>query len=129
MSPADRRAGIPSEGFAMLMTGLNTTTLALGMPGPVELMVLLILGLLIFGRRLPEVGRSLGKSIVEFKRGVRDIQSEIEEESAKPATEPAAPAQIDAPERVQTQGSKIVDAEPVAEEIKREGGSAAPESA
>ncbi len=113
----------------MLTIGLNTTTLALGMPGPVELLIILAIGLLIFGRRLPEVGRSLGKSIVEFKRGVRDIQSEIEEESAKPATEAAAPAQIDAQERVQTQGSKIVDAEPIAEEVKREGGSTAPESA
>jgi len=113
----------------MLTTGLNTTTLALGMPGPVELLIILAIGLLIFGRRLPEVGRSLGKSIVEFKRGVRDIQSEIEEESAKPSSEAAAPAQIDAQERVQTQGSKIVDAEPVAEEVKREGGSTAPESA
>ena len=100
----------------MLTSGPLMTTLAFGMPGPVELMIILAIGLLIFGRRLPEVGRSLGKSIVEFKRGVRDIQSEIEEESVKPAT---APAQIDAPEGVQTQGSKIVESEPVVEEVEQ----------
>src|SRR4051812_46187801 len=32
--------------------------------------VILILGLLIFGRRLPEVGKNLGKTIVEFKKGL-----------------------------------------------------------
>ena len=74
----------------MFTTGQLTTTLAIGMPGPIELVIILAIGLLIFGRRLPEVGRSLGKSIVEFKRGVRDIQSEIEDESTKPATAPAA---------------------------------------
>ena len=113
----------------MLMSGQLTTTLALGMPGPVELLIILAIGLLIFGRRLPEVGRSLGKSIVEFKRGVRDIQNEIEEESTKPATSPAAPAQqpaqIDAQEGVQTQGSKIAETET----IKQDSGEAPPASA
>ena len=40
--------------------------LGFGFPGGYEWIILLVLGLLIFGRRLPEVGRSLGKSIVEF---------------------------------------------------------------
>ena len=35
-------------------------------------MVLLVLGLLIFGRRLPEVGKSLGQGIKEFKKGMKD---------------------------------------------------------
>jgi sec-independent protein translocase protein TatA len=34
-------------------------------------------GLLIFGRRLPEVGRSLGKGIVEFKKGLAGVEEEI----------------------------------------------------
>lgn len=55
--------------------------LAWGLPSGGEWIILLILGLLIFGRRLPEVGRSIGRSIVEFKRGVRGINEEIEEES------------------------------------------------
>ncbi len=52
--------------------------------------VLLILGLLIFGKRLPEVGRSLGKGIVEFKRGIKGIEEEVESASSMPATPPMA---------------------------------------
>lgn len=63
----------------------NLYTLAFGMPGGMEWMVLLVLGLLIFGRRLPEVGRSLGRGIVEFKRGIKGIDDDIDEESSKPA--------------------------------------------
>ena len=62
--------------------------LAFGLPGHSEWLILLVLGLLIFGRRLPEVGRSLGRSIVEFKRGIKGIQDEVEEESSRPGREP-----------------------------------------
>ena len=55
------------------------TTLAMWMPGPWEMAIILIVGLLLFGRRLPEVGRSLGKSIVEFKKGVKGIEDEIDQ--------------------------------------------------
>ena len=111
----------------MPMQEALTTTLAIGMPGPVELLIILAIGLLIFGRRLPEVGRSLGKSIVEFKRGVRDIQNEIEEESTRPPA-PAEPAKIEAHEGVQAQGSKIVE-NPVEEPVKRDTPDAPPASA
>jgi TatA/E family protein of Tat protein translocase len=33
-----------------------------------------LVGLLFFGKRLPELGRSLGKSIVEFKKGLKEIE-------------------------------------------------------
>ena len=61
--------------------GSSDTVLALftGMPGWAEMMVIAGFGLLIFGRRLPEVGRSLGKGIVEFKRGLRGIEDEVED--------------------------------------------------
>ena len=52
-------------------------------PGAPELIVLAVLGLLLFGRRLPEVGRSLGRSSVEFKRGIKGIEDEIDSESSK----------------------------------------------
>lgn len=47
--------------------------------GTPEIVVILIVGLLLFGRRLPEVGRSLGKTFVEFKSGLQDMQAELRE--------------------------------------------------
>jgi sec-independent protein translocase protein TatA len=49
--------------------------------GPLEAVALLVLGLLLFGRRLPDVARSIGKSIVEFKRGLNDVKGEIDQAS------------------------------------------------
>jgi sec-independent protein translocase protein TatA len=49
--------------------------------GPLELVVVLVIALLIFGRRLPEVGRSLGRGIVEFRKGLHGIEREIDEAS------------------------------------------------
>ncbi len=74
------------EDEAMTTIGLFANPLlAFGLPGHMEWIVLLVLGLLIFGRRLPEVGRSLGRGIVEFKRGIKGIDDEIEDESSKSA--------------------------------------------
>ena len=42
--------------------------------GPSEIVVLLVIGVLLFGNKLPEVGRSLGKSLVEFKKGFHGIE-------------------------------------------------------
>ncbi|MGI6416799.1 MAG: twin-arginine translocase TatA/TatE family subunit [Thermoguttaceae bacterium] len=47
------------------------------MPGPMEMLIILGIGVLLFGKRLPEVGRSLGKGIMEFKKGVQGIEDEI----------------------------------------------------
>src|ERR1700683_26005 len=46
--------------------------------GPENWFIILIVALLIFGRRLPEVGRSLGKGIIEFKKGLSGIEEEID---------------------------------------------------
>src|SRR3954463_10535550 len=54
---------------------------ALGLPGGAEWILILAFGLLIFGKRLPEVGRSLGKGIVEFKKGLKGVEDDIEEQS------------------------------------------------
>jgi sec-independent protein translocase protein TatA len=49
--------------------------------GPQEMIVLGIIALLLFGKRLPEVARSLGKGIVEFKKGMAGIEDDIHSSS------------------------------------------------
>jgi len=48
--------------------------------GPTELIIVAVIGVLLFGSRLPSVMRSLGKSVTEFQRGLRDIEDNIDEQ-------------------------------------------------
>lgn len=47
-------------------------------PGPMELLIIGGILLLLFGNRLPSVMRSLGRGVVEFKKGVSGVEDEIE---------------------------------------------------
>lgn len=51
----------------------------LGLPGGSEWIIILVVAVLIFGRRLPEIARGLGKSITEFKKGVKETEDDINE--------------------------------------------------
>jgi sec-independent protein translocase protein TatA len=79
---------------------------SIGMP---ELIIILVIALIIFGpRKLPELGRSLGRSINEFKKASNELRSTLEEEirveeqrdrvsAAAAATPPSAtPPPVDA---------------------------------
>ncbi len=52
-----------------------------GSIGGTELLVIMVIALLIFGpRKLPELGRSIGKGLSEFKRASNDLKRSLEEE-------------------------------------------------
>lgn len=62
--------------------------------GPSEMVLLGIIAVLLFGQRLPEVGRSLGKSLMELRKSFDGIQSELRSamnDTSRPAArQPAA---------------------------------------
>jgi sec-independent protein translocase protein TatA len=51
----------------------------IGPLGPMELMIVGLVCLLIFGNRLPSVMRSLGKSVTEFKKGISGIEDDLDQ--------------------------------------------------
>jgi len=55
------------------------TVAFLSLPGNSEWLLIGLFALLVFGKRLPEVARSLGKGVVEFKKGLRGIEDEVEQ--------------------------------------------------
>ena len=57
------------------------------------MVLLLVLGVLLFGRKLPELGRSVGKTFVEFKKGVKGLEDEVESASANSSNRPHWPNQ------------------------------------
>ena len=57
-----------------------------GMPGWGEMLILAAAGLLIFGKRLPEMGKGLGRAIVEFKRGLSGVDHDVHTTGQLPAT-------------------------------------------
>jgi sec-independent protein translocase protein TatA len=74
--------------------------LALGMPGGPELFLILLLVLIFFGaKRLPEMARSLGSGIKEFKKAMREVENEVQnatnDTTTTPPSKPAAPASAD----------------------------------
>jgi sec-independent protein translocase protein TatA len=76
--------------------------------GTQEILILLAIGVLLFGRRLPEVGRYLGKGIVEFKKGIKGIEDDVEGTGTPVRPEPALEVPRP-PQRVATTAPKFED--------------------
>ncbi len=72
---------------------------SIGMP---ELIIIFVIALIIFGpRKLPELGKSLGRSLAEFKRASNELKSTLEEEiriEEQQRAEPVKPAPVVAAE-------------------------------
>ena len=67
---------------------MNVLLAQFGSMGWPEMMIVGVIALLLFGKRLPEVARSLGKGMTEFKKGLSGVQDEIEEATRmEPATQ------------------------------------------
>ena len=63
---------------------------SIGMP---ELLIIFVVALIVFGpRKLPELGRSLGKSLAEFKRASNELRNTLDEEIRLEERKTAAPA-------------------------------------
>ena len=58
---------------------------------PMEMIILLVLGVLLFGRRLPEVGRYLGKGLVEFKKGMKGLEDDLDSTSSHAVSPTSTP--------------------------------------
>jgi sec-independent protein translocase protein TatA len=74
-----------------LLTG-SGPYLAFGLPGGMELWIILLITLLLFGSKLPSVARNIGRSFTEFKRGVKG-EDDGEEKFPKVGRE-EGPAQL-----------------------------------
>jgi len=60
---------------------------------PIHLVAIFVVALLVFGpRRLPEIGRGVGRAINEFRKGAQEMTDGLREEIAHPGQTAAAPA-------------------------------------
>ena len=70
----------------------------MGPIGVPELIILLVVALIVFGpRKLPELGRSLGRSLQEFKRASSDLRSTLDDEIRAEEHKVVPPAPVPAP--------------------------------
>ena len=96
----------------------------IGIPG---LILILILALVLFGpKKLPELGRAVGRTLKEFKMATRDLTSDDDDEedkakhrelAAKPSAEPAAAAETER-EKIEREVRERLERERLEKEIR-----------
>jgi sec-independent protein translocase protein TatA len=62
-----------------MIDSMHSTLAFFSMPGHMEWLVILVIALLIFGKRLPEVARGVGKSLTEFKKGMNEAKESTDD--------------------------------------------------
>lgn len=76
--------------------------------GTQEILLLLVVGVLLFGRNLPAIGRSLGKTVTEFKRGVKGMEDDLEPTNPN-NNRTVEPEPVRPPQRVTSTAPKFAD--------------------
>ena len=77
-----------------------------------EWMFVLVVVLLLFGgKKIPELARSLGKGVSEFKKGIKEIETDVSEE--KPAQPQITASSQSAPIRFDPYTGKPIEAKPI----------------
>lgn len=79
--------------------------------GPMEIVAVGVVAVILFGRKLPDVAKSIGKSVVEFKKGMRGLEDGLDDVAGVPParTEPAPAEAIRPPQRVTATAPKFED--------------------
>ncbi|MCU0724127.1 MAG: twin-arginine translocase TatA/TatE family subunit [Planctomycetes bacterium] len=85
-----------------------------------ETLLILVVALILFGHRLPEVARSFGKGYREFRRSLGALQSQIEAEDADAEVAPARPRAAEAAPAKAPEGPGSREAGPVPPQEEKE---------
>ena len=79
--------------------------------GTWEIVAIVVVGVLLFGSRLPSIARSMGKSVVEFKKGVKDVKDDLD-------TSVNADDKADEPKKLEKSEAREVPAQKVEHDEK-----------
>jgi sec-independent protein translocase protein TatA len=85
-----------------------------GALSPMHILLVLGIGILFFGRRLPEMGRWVGKSFVEFRKGLQGLEDELNPPDRPALPQPRPPQPIGPPTPTFQQGTDGAAASPPA---------------
>lgn len=88
-----------------------------GTIGGPELLLILVIALIVFGpRQLPEIGKSLGRMLNEFRRASNDfkrtLEDEVEADKQRPSPPPSLPSPVEPPLEPATPQAATADARP-----------------
>lgn len=93
----------------MSLTGLHMLAF-LNALSPMHVVLVLVVALLLFGNRLPEVARSIGRAINEFKKGMKEVGDNVDDDKAeKPRLTGDEARREDAPAEREKQAENVRD--------------------